>query len=99
MRTVYGFGVVVTGLVLVAIVYIAAVVRWSTAADVTTVVGSVTGIIGTLVGVFFGNSVGSAGKDKAEAARKTAETKLQVMTALAGKHVPTTKEVLDALKD
>ncbi|MGA2310664.1 MAG: hypothetical protein ABSG57_14110 [Candidatus Bathyarchaeia archaeon] len=97
MRTVYGFGVVVTGLVLVALVYVAAVVRWNTAADVTTVVGSVTGIIGTLVGVFFGNSVGSAGKDKAEAARNTAEKKLQTMTALAGKHAPL-QEVQAALK-
>jgi len=82
---------------LVAVVYIVAVVKWNTAADVTTVVGSVTGIIGTLVGVFFGNSVGSAGKDKAEAARNTAEKKLQTMTALAGQHAPP-EEVQNALK-
>ena len=82
---------------MVAVVYIVAVVKWNTAADVTTVVGSVTGIIGTLVGVFFGNSVGSAGKDKAEAARNTAEKKLQTMTALAGQHAPP-EEVQNALK-
>jgi hypothetical protein len=94
---VYGFGVVVSGLVLVAIVYIVAVVKWNTAADVTTVVGSVTGIIGTLVGVFFGNSVGSAGKDKAEAARNTAEKKLQTMIALVGQRA-SRQDVQNALK-
>jgi len=82
---------------LVAVVYIVAVVKWNTAADVTTVVGSVTGIIGTLVGVFFGNSVGSAGKDKAEAARNTAEKKLQTMTALASQRA-SLEEVQNALK-
>jgi hypothetical protein len=92
-----GFGVVVSGLVLVAIVYLAAVMKWSTAADVTTVVGSVTGIIGTLVGVFFGNSVGSAGKDKADAARNTAETKLQKMIALAAGKQATEQKIRNAL--
>ena len=82
---------------MVAVVYIVAVVKWNTAADVTTVVGSVTGIIGTLVGVFFGNSVGSAGKDKAEAARNTAEKKLQTMTALASQRA-SLEEVQNALK-
>jgi len=89
--------VIVSGLVLVAIVYLAALVKESSAADVTTVVGSVTGIIGSLVGVFFGNSVGSAGKDKAEAARNTAEANLHRMTALAARHAPA-NEVQEALQ-
>ena len=69
----YGFAVVVIGLILVAFIFGIALVRWSSASDVSTVVSSATGVVGTLVGAFFGVQVGSAGKDKSDAARKEAE--------------------------
>ena len=66
LRIKYGFWVVITGLFLVAAIFITAIRKWSTAADVTAVVGSVTGVVGTIVGAFFGVQVGSTGKEKAE---------------------------------
>jgi hypothetical protein len=83
LRIKYGFWVAVIGLLVVAGVFIVAVLRWNTAADVTTVVGSVTGVVGTVVGAFFGLNVGAAGKEKAEAERKEAEsTALRLAAAL-----------------
>lgn len=41
---------------------LAAILRWRTAQEVTTDVGAVTGIMGTLVGTFFGIHVGAKGK-------------------------------------
>ncbi len=75
MRIKYGFWIVLLGLVLVAAVFLAAIAKWSAAQDVAAAVGSVTGIIGTMVGAFFGVQVGSAGKEKAETARNEAENK------------------------
>lgn len=75
LRINYGFWIVAIGLSVVAVVFIAAITKWTTAADVTAVVGSVTGVVGTVVGAFFGVQVGSAGKEKAESDRKVAEDK------------------------
>jgi hypothetical protein len=73
MRILYGFWVVVLGFGLVALVALAAIYKWTTAAEVATVVSSITGVVGTVVGAFFGLQVGSAGKAKAEADRNAAE--------------------------
>ena len=94
----YGFYVVATGLVIVAIVYVAALINEKSAADVSTVVGSVTGVIGTLVGVYFGNSVGASGKEKAETARNTAEARLQTMAVRAAKGNIPQDEIMGILK-
>jgi hypothetical protein len=80
-RTVLGFLVIIIGLAIVVIVFLAAVAKLTASADVATAVGSVTTVIGTLVGFFFGNSAGSAGKEKAEAARRIAEKKLNLIVA------------------
>jgi hypothetical protein len=83
LRMKYGFWAVVVGLVLVAVVFLAAIARWTAASDVTAVVGSITGVVGTVVGAFFGVQVGSAGKEKADAERKIAEDKaLRMASAL-----------------
>ncbi|MGE3404909.1 MAG: hypothetical protein AB7K63_20150 [Vicinamibacterales bacterium] len=66
LRLTYGFRIVVGGLALVGVVFGLAVVLFEGAADVTAVVGSVSGVVGTVVGAFFGLQVGAAGKDKAE---------------------------------
>ena len=77
MRIKYGFWVVTIGIAIVAAVFITAIVRWSTAAEVTAVVGSVTGVIGTIVSAFFGVQVGSQGKEKAEDRALKAESDRQ----------------------
>jgi hypothetical protein len=77
LRIKYGFWVVIVGFVLVGIIAVAAVSKWTAAGDVTAVIGSVTGVVGTVVGAFFGVHIGSAGKEKAEAARDQASDKAQ----------------------
>lgn len=75
LRIKYGFWIVVIGLTIVAAVFLVAITKWTAASDVTAVVGSVTGMVGTIIGAFFGVQVGSAGKEKAESDRKVAEDK------------------------
>jgi hypothetical protein len=75
MRVKYGFWIVVLGLCLVAGAFFAAIAKWTTASEVAAAVGSVTGVVGTIIGAFFGVQVGSAGKEKAETARNVAEAK------------------------
>jgi amino acid transporter len=83
-RTYLGFLVIVIALVIVVIVFLAGVGKLTASADVATAVGSVTTVIGTLVGFFFGNSAGSAGKEKAETARQNAQKKLNLVAASGG---------------
>jgi hypothetical protein len=56
-RTRYGFYLVIIGLVVILAVLLIAVRKYATASDVVTVIGSVTGVIGTIVGAFFGVQV------------------------------------------
>lgn len=80
-RTLLGFLVIVVALVIVVIAFLAGVGKLTASADVATALGSVTTVIGTLVGFFFGNSAGSAGKEKAEAARRDTERRLNRVVA------------------
>lgn len=50
----YGFWLIVVALTLVAAVYIVTVFHYDTAKDVVTVMGVFTGIVGALVGAYFG---------------------------------------------
>src|SRR5262245_37870477 len=50
----YGFIVVILGLVFVLAVFVFAIFKFNSASDVTTTVTSVGGVIGTIVGAFFG---------------------------------------------
>jgi len=74
-RVIYGFWIVLFGLFVVGVVFIVAILKWTTAADVATAVGSLTGVVGTIVGAFFGVQAGASGKEKAETARALAEDK------------------------
>jgi phage tail tape-measure protein len=60
--------------VLLGVVFGVAVSRFTAAADVTAVVGSVATVVGTIVGAFFGIQVGSSGKEAVEAGRANAES-------------------------
>ena len=75
-------------------VFITGVMKWSTAADVTAVVGSITGVLGTVVAAFFGVHIGSQGKEKAEDRatvaendRKTSEDKVAQLAAVLAPEV------------
>jgi hypothetical protein len=72
-----------------------AVTRFTGAADVTAVVGSVAAVIGTIVGAFFGVQAGSSGKETAEAGRAQAENAAR--TALAMLEPEQAAKVLRAL--
>jgi uncharacterized membrane protein len=78
----YGFWVIIIGFILVTVIFIVAIFKWQEASDVTAVVGAFTGLVGTVVGAFFGAQIGSAGKEKAEKARKEAEEKAFRIAAL-----------------
>jgi hypothetical protein len=50
----YGMWVILAGLAAMTIVTVAALVRYDAATDIVTALGPVTGVIGTLVGAYFG---------------------------------------------
>jgi hypothetical protein len=68
-----GFVIVILGLVCLLTVFLVANFKFSSASDVTTTVTSVGGVIGTIVGAFFGLQLGAAGKDKVEQQRNKAQ--------------------------
>jgi hypothetical protein len=65
----YGFWIIMTGFGLVAFITMISIFTWSEVTSVATVVGAVSSLVGTVVGAFFGVQFGSAGKERAEAAR------------------------------
>jgi hypothetical protein len=64
----YGLWVVFAGLAVILAAFGAALVAFSEAADVSTALAPVTGVVGTIVGAYFGVQAGAAGKEKAELA-------------------------------
>lgn len=69
----YGLIVVIVGIGAVMMVCIFAMTHWQSAADVATVISSVAGIIGTMVGAYFGVQLGASGKQKVEEQRDKAQ--------------------------
>jgi hypothetical protein len=78
-RVQYGFYIIILGLGAVLIALFAALYKWSSASDVTTVVSSVGAIIGPIVGAFFGLHIGAAVKEKAEQDRDKAIKKVEAL--------------------
>jgi hypothetical protein len=73
-RIKYGAGLILAAFVFLIVVLMIALSQFEAVADVTSLVGVFTGVVGTLVGAFFGVQAGAAGKDKAEKDRdKNAE--------------------------
>jgi hypothetical protein len=56
---------------------------FTNAADVSTALAPITGVVGTIVGAYFGLQVGSSGKDAAEAARSKAEDQARALAVVA----------------
>jgi amino acid transporter len=73
LRLKYGFWIIITGFALVAFITEISTFRWTEVTSVATVVGVVASLVGTVVGAFFGVQVGSAGKERAEAARERSD--------------------------
>ncbi len=77
----YGLVVVLAGLVVILFAFVVALQEYQKAADVSTALAPVTGVVGTLVGAYFGVQVGAAGKDKAEAARTKSDNEAKAALA------------------
>jgi len=82
-RIFYGFVVVIAGLVAVSVGYLVAVFTKLPESDVATALASFGGVIGTIVGAFFGLHLGAAGKEKAEQRRQKAEEKALELAGMA----------------
>ena len=72
------------GFLLIAIVFVIAVTKYTQVSDMTAAVGAVTSVVGTLVGTFFGVQAGSTGTENANAARKAAENRAETYAAFMG---------------
>jgi hypothetical protein len=81
MRLKYGFWVVLVGLVVSLAAVLVAIWRLTDPTTIAGVVASLTGMVGTVVGAFFGVQVGAAGKEKAEAERSEAPKMATQMAA------------------
>jgi hypothetical protein len=75
--SIYGLGLAA------ALVVFLVLAGWKTAAEVTSIVGLFTSILGPLVGVFFGLQAGSAGKEKAEERADYAQRKAEAVLLVA----------------
>ncbi len=85
VRTRYGFVLVITGIILVGVMY--ALTLWAyrggQAAEVATAMGAVTTVVGTLVGAFFGVQLGAAGREKIEDRAENARRKADALASAA----------------
>ena len=75
-RVKYGALLIVAAFLFLGGVFGVAVSRFTAASDVTAVVGSVTTVVGTIVGAFFGVQAGSSGKEAASMANGIVEAYL-----------------------
>lgn len=78
-----GVVVVIIGLGAVLTIFVVAIAKLSEEANIVTAASSATGVIGTVVGAYFGIKVGSAGKEEAEASRDEEARKVQQLAAAA----------------
>jgi hypothetical protein len=69
----WGAWVVIAGLVAVVVIFVVAVLRYNTAAEVTTAVGAVSGVIAALVGAYFGIRGATLAQTKVEASSAARE--------------------------
>jgi uncharacterized membrane protein YdcZ (DUF606 family) len=73
----WGAWVVIAGLAAVVVIFVVAVLHYKTAAEVTTAVGAVSGVIAALVGAYFGIRGATLAQAKVEASSATREEKAQ----------------------
>jgi hypothetical protein len=81
VRLKYSLWVVLVGLLASLVAVLVAIWKLTDPTSIAGVVASLTGLVGTVVGAFFGVQVGAAGKEKAEAERSDAERMVTRMAA------------------
>ncbi len=87
--------ITLTGFGLILAVFGCAVWRMQLPSEIAAVVGTVSCLVGTVVGAFVGVQIGSSGTERAEMARKIAE---EMALSLAASTDPSrAAEVMDAL--
>jgi hypothetical protein len=75
LRIKYGARLILAGFILLAIVVVGGLVKFDSGEDVSKIVLAVAGVVGTIIGTFFGVQAGSFGKERAEQHAKDAETR------------------------
>jgi hypothetical protein len=83
LRAKYGVAVVLAGFLVVLLAFGGALLAFNAANDVSTALAPITGVIGTIVGAYFGVQVGASGKEESEAARSKAEDEAKALAAVA----------------
>jgi hypothetical protein len=79
----YGVVVVLAGLVVTLVAFGLALLAFDKAGSVSAALAPITGVIGTIVGAYFGVQVGASGKAESEAARSRAEDDAKKLAAVA----------------
>jgi hypothetical protein len=82
-RARYGVTVVLAGLAVTLLAFGFAVLAFDRAGSVSAALAPITGVIGTIVGAYFGVQVGASGKSQAEAARAKAEDDVRKLAIVA----------------
>ena len=72
----WGAWVVIAGLVAVVAIFVVATLHYKTAAEVTTAVGAVSGVIAALVGAYFGIRGATLAQTKVEASSAAREKEM-----------------------
>lgn len=83
VRARYGVYVVTVGLLVILAGFVLAVLHYSDAGSVSTALAPITGVVGTIVGAYFGVQVGSQGKAESDSARTQAENQAKALAAVA----------------
>jgi hypothetical protein len=82
-RLKYGVWVILAGFGVAFFAVLAAIWKMTDATSIAGVVASLTGMVGTVIGAFFGFHAGASGREQAEAERNDAVDKLTKMAAVA----------------
>jgi hypothetical protein len=82
-RARYGVTVVLAGLVVTLVAFGLTLLAFDKAGSVSAALAPITGVIGTIVGAYFGVQVGASGKAESEAARSKAEDDAKKLAAVA----------------
>jgi hypothetical protein len=78
-----GLVVVVVGLTTVVAAFALAVLHYGKSSDVSTALAPLTGVVGTIVGAYFGLQVGAQGTAASEARRTQADNQAKALAAVA----------------
>ncbi|WP_409497156.1 hypothetical protein [Amycolatopsis sp. cmx-11-12] len=93
----YGFMTVLAGLSALAVITVAAVMRYPNTSDVTAVITAAGTVIGTVVGAFFGVNAASAGRVKAEESRDQATAALVKVASKADEGSDVAKAAMEGV--